>query len=263
MHPLSEWICKNLIAIFSRQMEMEARMSRTEEGLKNFLADAAGRGEKFVLLAFEMTNDRSGQSVVAEAFRVVHGLNGGASAMARDEPRFCNLGEFCRDFETFLDGLIKGRTELSAGNRAVAANALYALHEDIEKLQNGGTTERRGDMLADFKGGRAGAVAVSSRGNALIFEITKNILHPNDVADFNKILWKYLRVCPHDSRVVFDLCWESKLSFFAVGSIVGALGGAAKIAVIRPPDAMYLVFKSHRFEEFGIPVRNSLDECWR
>lgn len=237
-------------------------MSRTKESSKNFIADAGGRGEKFVLLAFEITNDRSGHSAVAEAFRVVHGLNGEAAAMAPDEPRFSNLREFCLDFETFLDGLKKGRTELSAGNRAVAANALYALRDDIENLQNGGTTERRADMLADFKGGRAGAVAVGGRGNALIFEIRKNILQPNDAADFNKILWKYLRVCPRDSRVVFDLCWESQLSFFAVGSIVGALGGAAKIAVIRPPDAMYLVFKSHRFEEFGIPVRNSLEECW-
>ncbi len=238
-------------------------MSRTEEVFESFLADAGGRGERFVLLAFEMTNNRSGQSVVAEAFRGVHSLRGGASVIARDEPRLSNLSEFCRDFEAFLDGLRNGWTELNAGTRAVAANALYALHDDIEKLQNGGTTDRRVDMLADFKGGRTGAVVVVSRGNVLTFEIRKNLLHPNDVADFNKILWKYLRVCPHDARVVFDLCWESILSFFAVGSIVGALGGVAKIAVIRPPDAMYLVFKSHRFEEFGIPVRNSLEECWQ
>lgn len=98
-------------------------------------------------------------------------------------------------------------------------------------------------------GGRAGAVAVSSRGTVLTFEISKNLLNPGDVAEFNKILWKYLRVCRHDARLAFDLCWESMLSFFAVGSIVVAMGGAAKIAVIRPPDAMYLVFKSHRFEE--------------
>jgi hypothetical protein len=238
-------------------------MSRTDENLKSFLADAGGWGEKFVLLAFEMTNDRSGQSVVAEAFRVVHGLKGGASDLARDEPRLSNLGEFCRDFEAFLDGLRNGKAELNAGNRAVAANALYALRDDIERLQNGGTTDRRGDLLADFKGGRAGAVVVGSSGNVLMFEIRKNLLHPNDVAGFNKILWKYLRVCPHDARVVFDLCWESRLSFFAVGIIVGAMGVAAKIAVIRPPDAMYLVFKSHRFEDFGIPVRNSLAECWQ
>ncbi|MBI3581574.1 MAG: hypothetical protein HY098_05790 [Nitrospinae bacterium] len=237
-------------------------MSRTDDAVESFLAFAGGLGKKFVLLAFEMTNDRSPQSVVAGAFRGVHSLAGEASVIAEDEPRFYNLGEFCGDFETFLDGLRNGRTELNPRNRAVAANALYALHDDIEKLQNGGTTDRRGDMLADFKGEQAGAVVVGGRGNALTFEIRKNLLRPGDVADFNKILWKYLRVCPLDAMVVFDLFWESRLSIFAVGCIVGALGGAAKIAVIRPPDDMYLVFKSHRFEEFGIPVRNSLEECW-
>jgi len=241
----------------------QTQASQTQEILDGFLSEAGDWGEKFVSLAFEIADNNTSQDLVGEMFRGVHSLKGGASFIAQDEPRLCNLCEFCHDFETFLDGVRKGRTELNEANRDLVSKALYGLHDDIVRLQNGDKIDRHEDMLASFKGTPPGTISVSKRDNMIIFGVNKNILHPNDVGDFNKILWKSVRGCPLDTKVVFDLGGASRLSSTAIGSIVGTLGSVAAIAIVRPPAYMNLVFKRFRFEQFGIQLRNSVEECWQ
>jgi hypothetical protein len=238
-------------------------MNQTQVILENFLSEAGDWGEKFVALAFEITDNPASQNIVGELFRGVHSLKGGASFISLDEPRLGNLCEFCHDFETFLDGIRKGETPLDVGNRELVAKALYALHDDIVLLQNGENLERHEEMLDSFKGETTETTSVSRSENTVIFKVRKDLLHPNDVANFNKIVWENVLGCPPGTRVVFDLCWDFRLSSAAIGSIVGVLGSAAKIAIVKPPDYMYLVFKRFRFEEFGIQVKNSLEECWQ
>jgi anti-anti-sigma regulatory factor len=236
-------------------------MNQTQEILDGFLSEAGDWGEKFVALAFEIADNNASPDLVGEMFRGVHSLKGGASFIAQDEPRLCNLCEFCHDFETFLDGVRKGKTELNEANRDLVSKALYGLHDDIVRLQNGDKIDRHEEMLASFKGQPQGTISVDKHDNTIIFSVNKDILHPNDVGDFNKILWKSVRGCSLDTKVVFDLGGVSRLSSTAVGSIVGTLGSVSQIAIVRPPAYMNLVFKRFRFEEFGIQLRNSLEEC--
>jgi hypothetical protein len=241
----------------------EDDMNQTQEILESFLSDAGDWGEKFVDLAFEITDNHSPETVVGEVFRGVHSIKGGASFIAHDEPRLCNLCEYCHDFETFLDGFRKGKTDLNPKNRELVAKALYTVHDDIVLLQNGGEISRHEDMLASFKGEPLGTISMTTSGKTLIFNVKKNLLHPNDVADFNKIIWQNVRACPPDTKVVFDLGGVSRLSSSAIGTVVGALGSVAKIAIARPPASMNLLFKRFKFEEFGIQIKNSVEECWK
>lgn len=236
-------------------------MNPEEEILESFLADAGDWGDKFLSLALEIVDTVTPHTTIGEVFRGVHSLKGGASFIAADDDRMTVLTEFCHDFESYLDAMRKGNLEINEGNRELVARALNTLCDDISLLQKGERIRRHDGLLEKFKESMYGTVVIRERDNVIIFQIVKDLNHPKDAESFNKVMWQRLRATAPDTRVVFDLCGEYRLCSMAIGSIIGALGSVAAISIVKPPPYMKLVFRRFRFEEFGIRIHESLEEC--
>jgi anti-anti-sigma regulatory factor len=233
-----------------------------QEILESFISDAEDWGEKFVGLAFEVADNKSSDTVIGEVFRGVHSLKGGASFLTPDEPRLGNLCAFCHSFETFLDGIRKGVTTLNRENRDLMAKALYALNDDIVQLKQGNEIGRHDDLMAKFHVRPAGSLTVIRHGSTLMISVNESISGMHDNGKFNELVEGTIRACPLDTRVVIDLKGESRLSSSAIGAIISMLTSAAAVTIVRPPAYMKLIFKRFRFEDLGIKVRDSLEECW-
>jgi len=236
-------------------------MGQEQEILESFLSDAGDWGDKFLSLALEIVDTVTPHTTIGEVFRGVHSLKGGASFIAADDGRMGVLTEFCHDFESYLDAMRKGSLEINEGNRELVARGLNTLCDDIGTLQKGDPIPRHDDLLAKFKESMHGTVVVRESSGMIVFQLVKDLNHPKDAESFNKVMWQRLRATPPDTRVVFDLCGEYRLCSMAIGSIIGALGSVAAISIVKPPPYMKLVFRRFRFDEFGIKVRESLEEC--
>jgi len=116
-----------------------------------------------------------------------------------------------------------------------------------------------------FKSFRDAAMPVSAveeRDGLLIIHLTQSILVKEDVTRFTHLLWESVERAGEDITLVINFSGEHRLSSLGIGAVIGMINRVGKIRILNPSPFMHSIFKRFRFDEMGVGLAKTLDECY-
>lgn len=237
-------------------------MSESDDGiLESFYEQAGDLADEFIEHGLQIIDTRNPEENLQAIFRGVHSLKGTASFLGTSDPRLALLTEYCHKFETFLDGIRKGTTQLTPQVRQLTAEGLNTLHDDIYLLMLGNEIEQHKELYISFEKSAKELVHMENSDGFLIIRPMKSLQLLDDIEHFTRLIWENAKKLGAEGTLVLDLDNRVRLSSIAVGTLIGTASIVRKFYIINAPPFMELVFRRFRLEEVGVSIKRDISEC--
>lgn len=237
-------------------------MIESDDGiLESFFEQAGDLADEFIEHGLQIIDTRSPDENLQVIFRGVHSLKGTASFLGSSDARLALLTEYCHKFETFLDGVRKGTTQLTPQVRELIAEGLNTLHDDIQLLMLGNEIEQHKELYLRFEKSAKELVHMENSNGFLVIRPMKSLQLLDDIEHFTRLMWENAKKLGPEGKLILDLDNRVRLSSIAVGTIIGTASIVQKFYIVNAPPFMELVFRRFRLEEVGVIIKGNISEC--